>query len=79
MVPRILHKIYAKVNHYFWLPCPVCGKEFGGHEKHGRQGVITKRETDEHGTTYEYSTGVCKNCDGSKLSIANGFKPRTYL
>lgn len=29
---RIAHKIYARMFGYFWLPCPVCGKHFGGHE-----------------------------------------------
>lgn len=22
----------AWLNGYFWLPCPICGREFGGHE-----------------------------------------------
>ena len=29
---RRLHKLYALLFRYFWLPCPVCGKYFGGHE-----------------------------------------------
>jgi hypothetical protein len=29
---RWMHKLYAKVFGYFWLPCPVCGEYFGGHE-----------------------------------------------
>lgn len=29
---RLLHKLYANLFGYFWLPCPVCRKEFGGHE-----------------------------------------------
>jgi C4-type Zn-finger protein len=29
---RYLHRLYAHLFGYFWLPCPVCGKEFGGHE-----------------------------------------------
>ena len=29
---RFYNKIYAKLFHYFWLPCPVCGRFFGGHE-----------------------------------------------
>lgn len=24
--------IYAKILGYFWLPCPRCGRMFGGHE-----------------------------------------------
>ena len=31
-VPRFIHHIYAVSMGYFWLPCPVCNKMFGGHE-----------------------------------------------
>lgn len=33
--PRWLHRLYAFVNGYFWLPCPSCGRYFGGHERGG--------------------------------------------
>lgn len=33
--PRLFQFLYAKLFGYFWLPCPICGKNFGGHEKHG--------------------------------------------
>ena len=29
---RWFQKIYAILFGYFWLPCPICGKYFGGHE-----------------------------------------------
>jgi len=29
---RFMHMIYAKVSGRFWLPCPICGAYFGGHE-----------------------------------------------
>ena len=29
---RYFHKLWAKFNGYFWMPCPVCGRNFGGHE-----------------------------------------------
>lgn len=29
---RTLHRLYAWLFGYFWLPCPVCGRMFGGHE-----------------------------------------------
>lgn len=29
---RVLHRAYAAFRGYFWLPCPVCGRYFGGHE-----------------------------------------------
>lgn len=30
--PRAWHRWYAKAAGYFWLPCPLCSEEFGGHE-----------------------------------------------
>lgn len=32
---RLYHRIRAALTGYFWLPCPRCGRMFGGHEKHG--------------------------------------------
>lgn len=32
MKNRLLNKMYANLFGYFWLPCPICGKPFGGHE-----------------------------------------------
>ena len=29
---RLFDKFYAWLFGYFWVPCPVCGREFGGHE-----------------------------------------------
>jgi hypothetical protein len=29
---RFLNRIYAHLFGYFWLPCPNCGRYFGGHE-----------------------------------------------
>lgn len=31
-LPRFIHKMWAKLFNYFWLPCPICGRTFGGHE-----------------------------------------------
>ena len=30
---RFLHKLYANMFGYFWLPCSLCGEMYGGHEK----------------------------------------------
>ena len=30
---RLYNRLYAFVNGYFWLPCPICEEEFGGHER----------------------------------------------
>lgn len=29
---RFLHRLLAMIGGFFWLPCPVCGRMFGGHE-----------------------------------------------
>jgi hypothetical protein len=29
---RALHKAYASRLHLYWLPCVLCGREYGGHE-----------------------------------------------
>lgn len=31
--PRWIHCVRAFIGGYFWLPCPLCGRNFGGHEK----------------------------------------------
>jgi hypothetical protein len=31
-LPRFTHELYAQSHGYFWLPCVLCGREFGGHE-----------------------------------------------
>ena len=37
---RFFNRIYAGILNYFWLPCPKCGKMFGGHEA-GNNKVMT--------------------------------------
>jgi hypothetical protein len=32
---RWFHHAYADAFGFFWLPCPLCGKPFGGHETGG--------------------------------------------
>lgn len=32
-LPRFVHRAYAALAGYFWLPCPLCGHGFGGHER----------------------------------------------
>ena len=31
-LPRWLHHLWANLGGYFWLPCPLCGRDSGGHE-----------------------------------------------
>jgi hypothetical protein len=42
-LPRWAHRLYARCRGYFWLPCPLCGTYFGGHEQitlAGSSGVV---------------------------------------
>jgi hypothetical protein len=41
-LPRFLHRFWAWLNGYFWAPCPVCGRMFGGHEAFWRGLRISK-------------------------------------
>ena len=50
-LPRFVHRVYAGLNAYFWLPCPICGRMFGGHEE---KGMLYKGW---HG-----GVSVCSNC-----------------
>lgn len=52
---RAKNKIYANLNGYFWLPCPVCGTPFGGHE--WQNGQFIKLQEDSPA-----SQGICPPC-----------------
>lgn len=30
---RSAHHWWATRNRFYWLPCPTCGREYGGHER----------------------------------------------
>jgi len=55
-LPRIVHYLWATWLGYFWLPCPRCGEEFGGHEWDGTVLIIAK------GDSFERGRGVCCAC-----------------
>ena len=48
------HERYAKSNGLFWLPCPRCGKMFGGHEWRAKDDAYNAQcqhdRNDTHGT-----------------------------
>jgi predicted RNA-binding Zn-ribbon protein involved in translation (DUF1610 family) len=33
--PRFVQRIKAFSGSYYWLPCPICGEYYGGHEWDG--------------------------------------------
>jgi hypothetical protein len=55
MKNRFRNYIFAIVQGYFWLSCPICGKKFGGHEwdfENGNTLYISPNE----------GRGVCPDC-----------------
>lgn len=47
---RLFNRLWAMLWGYFWLPCPLCGRMFGGHET-ARNGWTSR------------GTMVCKKCE----------------
>ena len=56
-LPRWIHKAYANLMGYFWHPCPICGRMFGGHEI-GHYVIERKRSSQ----WVQLGRSVCKNC-----------------
>jgi len=57
---RALNRIYAALLGYFWLPCPICGQEFGGHEWLWKDGDIDRASVAApDGKT---RIGICPDC-----------------
>lgn len=55
---RTLNKVYAAVAGYFWLPCPLCEKEFGGHEWRDIDGKASSIPAAAGGNR----VGICPDC-----------------
>ncbi len=66
---RWVHKLLAQLGGYFWLPCPLCGRQFAGHEV-GSRAVY---ETDVIGA----GKGICPACEAAGLG--HPYDPRTTL
>lgn len=63
---RWLHHLYASLGAYFWLPCPLCGREFGGHE--WLTGPFSSVPDGEPGRR----SGICPPCTKTReLDAAN--------
>lgn len=60
---RWYHKMYARFNGYFWLPCPICGKEFGGHEWRDLDGLPSVISDGAPGR----GRGICPTCTRAGL------------
>lgn len=57
---REYQRKYAQRHGYFWLPCPLCDKDFGGHEASG------SIPTEEPGR----STTICPRCTAERQGLA---------
>lgn len=52
---RTRRMLAASLRGYFWMPCPLCGEEFGGHEWVGRISLPAEGQ----GMTQ----GICPACE----------------
>ncbi len=53
--PRIFQQMYAFLHSYFWLPCPLCGQHFGGHEWLNEDNSCIL-------SSWDAGQGVCPDC-----------------
>ena len=60
--PRFINQFYAFVCGYFWLPCPLCGRMYGGHEC-----------TESVPTTIHSGKMVCSLCSEEARQITRKF------
>jgi hypothetical protein len=54
------HRKYAEINGFFWLPCPLCGDFFGGHEWKDYNGKSSSIKISEG-----RGKGICPSCTKS--------------
>jgi len=55
--PRFIQRIVALLKGNFWIPCPICGQMFGGHEWSGKALPTF---------TPGLFRGVCPDCENIK-------------
>jgi hypothetical protein len=59
VIPRFLHQAYAALAGYGWVPCPLCGREFGGHEWRDRNGNTSHISHPSKPGTFK---AICPDC-----------------
>ena len=75
--PRFIQKLYAKFAGYFWLPCPICRRMFGGHEIaeatliKGYPGTKTRK-------LYTMGQAVCVECNDEAMRRNKLFFEKHY-
>lgn len=58
---RWFHRWWAAFFGYFWIPCPVCGKPFGGHEWRVINGLSSSVWIPDETGDYTMR-GICPKC-----------------
>lgn len=66
-LPRILHRVYARLGGYFWAPCPLCGTYYGGHEWHEIDGKLCVIPHPDCPDNASRATGICPRCTRAGL------------
>lgn len=61
-------RLVAKTLGYFWLPCPLCGEEFGGHEWRNILGHYSSIPCPDRGA--DYGVGICPDCTAAGKGCA---------
>lgn len=56
-----LHRLYAFFGGYFWLPCPLCGDHFGGHQWRDYDGLSADID-DPSGPEPSSGLAICPRC-----------------
>lgn len=69
-LPRWMHCLYAWIARYFWGPCPLCNRPFGGHEWKDRNGLSSTITTEvrKKGRT---GKAICPACTRAGLGDAS--------
>lgn len=57
---RRFHWAYAKRHGFYWIPCPLCDRPFGGHEAAGSIPDPMYPPKSPHGPFY--SLHICSQC-----------------
>lgn len=65
--PRPWHRFYARTHGYFWLPCPLCGNNTGGHEWHDHNGLSSSIPDPKYPPNSGRSIGICQDCTRAGL------------
>lgn len=57
---RWFNRAKAALTGRYWMPCPICGEEYGGHEE-GQVGLCSLAYAPEQGIAIaQFQKGVCK-------------------